>query len=415
MSSICVIGLGYIGLPMASFLATKGFHVHGVDLNESIVNALNAGDVLIYEPSLDILVKSAVNSKRLTASTKPQEADIFILAVPTPFTHEHKPDLSYIQSACEAIAPYITHGNLVILESTSPVGTTEKVCTWLSSLRPDLTLPTYQNATTAREQVYVAHCPERVLPGKILEELVANDRIIGGVDVASTTKAMDFYKQIVHANVFNTTSRTAEFVKLVENSYRDVNIAFANELSMICDTLEIDVWEAIHLANKHPRVNILKPSAGVGGHCIAVDPWFIIDRTPEQAKLMHIARNVNDMKPQWIINKVKQKAQRFKNPRIACLGLAFKPNIDDLRESPAVYIVESLAQDVNISCFVVEPHIKNLPNQLKTLKNVQLVSLENAFKETDIFLLLVAHNQFKALNKDVLLHHIVFDACGLFV
>lgn len=412
MQSVCIVGLGYIGLPTASLLATKGFRVHGVDVNEGVVSALKDGEILIYEPSLDIMVKSAVNSGQLTASTTPDAANVFILAVPTPFTNGHKPDLSYVKAASEAIAPYVAPGNLIILESTSPVGTTEKVCEWIASLRPDLVMPCAPGVGSG-EQIYVAHCPERVLPGKILQELVDNDRVVGGVDVASTREAELFYKQFVQGAVLTTTARTAELVKLTENSYRDVNIAFANELSLICEELDVDVWEAIKLANHHPRVNILTPGPGVGGHCIAVDPWFIVDSAPSTSRLIHTARKVNEGKPEWVINQVKQKAARFTAPQVACLGLSFKPNIDDLRESPALQIVDELGKDSNLKLFAVDPHVAKLPRQLGDCDNVSLVSLDEALHEADIVVVLVAHSQFKEINQSLLLQRIVIDTCGL--
>ncbi|MFV0422651.1 UDP-N-acetyl-D-mannosamine dehydrogenase [Oleidesulfovibrio sp.] len=412
MQTVCIVGLGYIGLPTASLLATKGFKVHGVDVNEGVVSALKDGRILIYEPSLDIMVKSAVQSGQLVASTTPDVADVFILAVPTPFTDGHKPDLSYVKAASEAIAPYVAPGNLIILESTSPVGTTEKVCEWVASLRPDLVLPCASGLGSG-EQVYVAHCPERVLPGKILQELVDNDRVVGGVDVASTRAAEQFYKQFVQGAVLTTTARTAELVKLTENSYRDVNIAFANELSLICEELDVNVWETIKLANHHPRVNILTPGPGVGGHCIAVDPWFIVDSAPSTSKLIHTARKVNEGKPEWVINQVKRKAARFTAPQVACLGLSFKPDIDDLRESPALQIVSELAKDPNLKLFAVEPHVAQLPRKFEHCNNVSLVSLDEALHEADIVVVLVAHRQFKDINQTLLLQRIVIDTCGL--
>ena len=405
MKQICIMGLGYIGMPTASLLATKGFRVHGVDVSEPVVSALNAGQVLIYEPSLDVLVKSAVQSGRLTASTTPQSADIFIIAVPTPFLEGHRPDLSYVEAASRAIAPHLLPGNLVILESTSPVGTTDAIRGWLEEMRPELFAGT--------SSVHIAHCPERVLPGRILQELVENDRVVGGVDDASTQVATDFYKSFVQGEVLPTTARTAELVKLTENSYRDVNIAFANELSLICDELGINVWEAIRLANRHPRVNILRPGTGVGGHCIAVDPWFIVDSAPDTARLIHMARLVNDGKPEWVLSRVRAKASRFTAPKVACLGLAFKPDIDDLRESPALYIASELATDPRLDILVVEPNIHALPPKLSGKSNVVLTSLQEALAEADIVLALVAHRQFYSIPDSILLSKAVIDACGI--
>ncbi|PFQ70643.1 UDP-N-acetyl-D-mannosamine dehydrogenase [Bacillus cereus] len=406
---ICVMGLGYIGLPTASLLATKGFQVHGVDVNEKAVEMINSGKVHIYEPDLDILVKAAVQSGKLKAGIAPVEADIFILAVPTPFQDEHKPDLTYVKAAAKTIAPVVKNGDIVILESTSPIGTTEKVAEWILEERPDLT--TTEGVHGEKGRIYVSHCPERVLPGHILRELVENDRIIGGLDHESTKRTVEFYKQFVKGNILDTNARTAEMAKLTENSFRDVNIAFANELSLICDKLNINVWELIRLANRHPRVNILQPGPGVGGHCIAVDPWFIVDAAPEEAKLIHTARIVNDYKPGYIVDKVREKAERFKAPVIACLGLAFKANIDDLRESPSVEIVQNLS-DLNIGEInIVEPHITSLPMNLEG-KNVTLRALEEAIAKSDIILLLVDHDVFKAIDKNMLKEKIVIDTRG---
>jgi len=322
---IVVMGLGYIGLPTASMLATKGHQVLGVDVNAKAVDTINSGRIHIIEPDLDILVRSAVNSGNLKASLMPEEGDTFILAVPTPFMevdgNPKAPDLSYVESATRAIVPFLRPGNLIILESTSPVGTTERIYQIMVEMRPELD-----------GQIQVAHCPERVLPGHILRELVDNDRIIGGLTKAANEQAKDLYKSFCNGDILLTDSKTAELSKLVENSFRDVNIAFANELSVICDHLGINVWETIALANRHPRVNILQPGPGVGGHCIAVDPWFIVSSAPKQARLIKMAREVNDAKPHWVIDKVKAKAERFKNPVIGCLGLTFKANIDDMRE-----------------------------------------------------------------------------------
>lgn len=416
MEKICTIGLGYIGLPTASLMATKGFQVHGVDVNKKAVECVQKGKIHIYEPDLDVLVKAAVQSGNLTASTQPVKADVFIVAVPTPFRDEHKPDLSYVEEATKAIAPYLEPGNLVILESTSPVGTTEKISEWLKAERLDLNFPTrtkINNNNKSDLQVYIAHCPERVLPGQILKELVGNDRIIGGIDQVSGEKACNLYRKFIKGNVLLTDSRTAEMAKLTENSYRDVNIAFANELSLICEKLDINVWELISLANHHPRVNILRPGPGVGGHCIAVDPWFIIDSAPEVSHLIRTAREVNDFKPYHVIGKVKEKADRFKTPVIACLGLAFKPDIDDLRESPAVQILEELSKDKNLSILAVEPHVQELPEKLQANNNLQLVDLNYALAKADIILLLVDHQAFGGVSKDLLKEKVVIDTRGM--
>ncbi|MCC6077602.1 UDP-N-acetyl-D-mannosamine dehydrogenase [Bacillus cereus] len=406
---ICVMGLGYIGLPTASLLATKGFQVHGVDVNENAVEMINSGKVHIYEPDLDILVKAAVQSGKLKASLQPEEADIFILAVPTPFKDEHKPDLTYVEAAAKTIASVIKSGDIIILESTSPIGTTEKVAEWILEERSDLT--TSEEMHSDKGRIYVAHCPERVLPGHILKELVENDRIIGGLDKESTKRTVEFYKKFVKGQILDTNARTAEMAKLTENSFRDVNIAFANELSLICDKLDINVWELIRLANRHPRVNILQPGPGVGGHCIAVDPWFIVDAAPKEAKLIHAARNVNDYKPKYVVEKVQEKADRFKNPVIACLGLAFKANIDDLRESPALEIVKNLAE-LNVGRIIaVEPHVDVLPKSLQDNK-IELLSIERAIKDADILLVLVDHEIFNLIDFNQLKEKVVIDTKG---
>ncbi|MBV6624160.1 MAG: UDP-N-acetyl-D-mannosamine dehydrogenase [Rivularia sp. (in: Bacteria)] len=403
MTKVCVVGLGYVGLPTASLLANRGFEVYGVDVNPYIVETINRGDIHIYEPDLDVLVRAAVNSDNLKATLEPQQADVFILAVPTPFQGEHKPDVSYVEAATKAIAPYLSSESLVILESTSPVGTTEQIGAWIRNLRPEL------------RGVYIAHCPERVLPGQVLKELVENDRIIGGVDPESTEKAIAFYQQFVTGEILGTDARTAELAKLTENAFRDVNIAFANELSLICDKLDINVWELIKLANRHPRVNILKPGPGVGGHCIAIDPWFIVDSAPEQARLIRTAREVNDSKPGYVVNRVKTAVQDIERPVIACLGLAYKANVDDLRESPAIAITKELAVQEIGSIFAVEPYIKFLPESLKDFDNLQLGNLEDVLQKADIVVLLVAHNAFKQIKQSLLKDKLVIDTCGIWI
>jgi UDP-N-acetyl-D-mannosaminuronic acid dehydrogenase len=374
---ICVIGLGYIGLPTAATFAAHGVKVTGVDVNQHAVDMINQGKVHIVEPDLDALVKVVVTKGMLAAQTVPAEADVYIVAVPTPFKDDHQPDLKYIESAANALAPYLKSGNLVILESTSPVGATEQMSAWLSDARPDLTFP--QQAGEASD-IRVAHCPERVLPGKVLQELISNDRIIGGMTQPCSIAASNLYKIFVQGGCIETNARTAEMCKLTENSFRDVNIAFANELSVICDKLDINVWELIALANRHPRVNILQPGPGVGGHCIAVDPWFIVAKTPEQARLIRTAREVNDAKPEWVIDQVKIKIAEFlqENPEktikdvtVACYGLAFKPDIDDLRESPALEITKKLAEQ-GLNILAIEPNVHELPvNLQKSLKTPQ--------------------------------------------
>jgi UDP-N-acetyl-D-mannosaminuronic acid dehydrogenase len=406
---IIVMGLGYIGLPTASMLATKGHQVIGVDVNEAAVNTINSGKIHIVEPDLDILVRSAVNSGNLKASLVPEEADTFILAVPTPFKviagNPKAPDISYIEAATRAIAPFLQAGNLIILESTSPVGTTERIAEIIAECRPDL-FDSKLN-TQNSPPVFIAHCPERVLPGQIIRELVDNDRIIGGIDKASAQKARDLYKTFCNGGLFLTDSKTAEMAKLVENSYRDVNIAFANELSMICDRLEINVWELLELSNKHPRVNILQPGPGVGGHCIAVDPWFIVDAAPEQARLIRIAREVNDHKPHWILNRVKAKADRFKNPVIGCLGLAFKANIDDLRESPAMEITRELIGSDIGRVMACEPNAHN------GFDEFPLYDLQEVLREADILLVLVDHDEFREIDRELLKEKVLIDTRGV--
>lgn len=401
LQKIVVMGLGYIGLPTASMLATKGHTVLGVDVNESAVNTINSGHIHIVEPDLDLLVRSAVNSGNLRASLTPEEADTFILAVPTPFKSENgnakAPDLSHIEAAAQAIAPYLRAENLVILESTSPVGTTEVVENIIRALRPDL-----------EGRIHTAHCPERVLPGQILRELVDNDRIIGGTTKTAIVKARTLYKTFCNGAILETDSRTAELSKLVENSFRDVNIAFANELSVICDRLGINVWETIALANRHPRVNILQPGPGVGGHCIAVDPWFIVSSAPDEARLIRTAREVNDAKPQWVIDKVRTKAARFKDPVIGCLGITFKANIDDLRESPSLDIVKTLLNADIGTVMVCDPNVASCkaPFPLHDLKEV--------LKKSDILLLLVDHHEFKEIDFEIIKDKVVIDTKGVF-
>lgn len=401
---IVVMGLGYIGLPTASLLATKGHQVLGVDINPKAVETINKGEIHIVEPDLDILVKSAVLSGKLRASLTPEEADVFIIAVPTPFKEGNVPDISYVEAATRTIAPFVAVGNMVILESTSPVGTTERIRDILAEERPDL-FTASGGRSTAR--VLIAHCPERVLPGQILRELVSNDRIIGGIDQVSREKTAEFYKSFVSGQVLVTDARTAEMAKLTENSYRDVNIAFANELSLICDRLGINVWELIELANRHPRVNILQPGPGVGGHCIAVDPWFIVAAAPEQAKLIRTARQVNDGKPHWVLDRVKAKAEKFKSPVIGCLGLAFKANIDDLRESPALEITRELVASGIGRVMACEPNVQG------GFEEFPLYEIGDVLREADILLVLVDHDEFKGVDRELLKEKVVIDTRGV--
>ncbi|WP_219013033.1 UDP-N-acetyl-D-mannosamine dehydrogenase [Shewanella algae] len=400
--TISVIGLGYIGLPTAAMFASHKKKVIGVDVNQHAVDTINQGKIHIVEPDLDMIVHSAVTEGYLKAVTTAEPADAFLIAVPTPFLpceegQIPEPDLSYIQSACNGIAPVLKKGDLVILESTSPVGATEQVAEWLADARPDLSFP--QTAGNEAD-VNVAHCPERVLPGHVVRELVDNDRVIGGMSSRCSERSVELYKTFVQGECVITNARTAEMAKLTENSCRDVQIAFANELSVICDKLDIDVWELIALANRHPRINILQPGPGVGGHCIAVDPWFIVSKTPDEAQLIHTARKVNDAKPNWVINKVKLAIVDFlqANPSktamdvtIACYGLAFKPDIDDLRESPAMLIAENIRNFHAGRVIAIEPNIS------VTYEKFEMVTFSEANKVADIHVLLVDHHEFKKL------------------
>ena len=412
---VSVIGMGYIGLPTAAVLASRKINVVGVDVNHDVVDTINKGNIHIVEPELDILVRSVVQSGYLRSTTLPEKADVFMVAVPTPFKDENKPDLSYIEAVSKAIAPLLEKGNIVILESTSPVGTTEKMMGWMQEIRSDLTFPIF-GTDGSETDISVAHCPERVLPGHVIRELVENDRIIGGVTSQCANKARELYKIFVNAECLITDCRTAELSKLVENSFRDVNIAFANELSLICDKLGINVWEMIKLANRHPRVNILQPGPGVGGHCIAVDPWFIVDSAPDEAKLIRTARLVNDSKPLFVLNKVNQAVQAIGKDTfelsIACLGLAFKPDIDDLRESPALSIARKIGAIGFSSIFLVEPNIDRIPSGFDS-DNIELIGLERAIKSADIIVLLVDHASFKSMDLSLLSGKQVIDTRGI--
>ena len=403
---VAVLGLGYIGLPTASIFATKGRRVLGVDVVPAVVETINQGSIHIHEPDLDVLVRAAVQSGNLRAATRPEPSEVFIVAVPTPFhvkaDGSRVPDLSYVESAARSIAAVVQRGNLVILESTSPVGTTEKIKAWLED----------ELAKLGRkvDGLLYAHCPERILPGQMLKELVSNDRIAGGLTPEASRKAKELYRCFCTADIVETDARTAEMAKLTENAFRDVNIAFANELSLVCDKLGINVWELIKLANRHPRVKILQPGPGVGGHCIAVDPWFIVDSAPKEARLMRTAREVNDGKPDWVIGKVREAAAGLPNPSVACLGLAFKANIDDLRESPSVEIAAHLAGE-GFKVLAVEPHVRELPKALQS--KADLVGLEEALEKADILLLLVDHNAFKAVPAARLKGKRVIDTRGI--
>lgn len=419
---ICVLGLGYIGLPTASIFATKGKKVLGVDVVPHVVETINDGRIHIEEPDLDVLVRAAVQSGNMRAASAPETADVYIVAVPTPFkateTNPRAPDLKYVEAATRSIAKVVQPGALVILESTSPVGTTEKMRDWLYEELGRLGRVGAQSgdlgAVEAKFPLLFAHCPERILPGQMLKELVSNDRIAGGLTSEASEKAKSLYECFCTAEIFLTDARTAELAKLTENSYRDVNIAFANELSMICDHLNIDVWELITLANRHPRVKILQPGPGVGGHCIAVDPWFVVDAAPEQARLIRTAREVNDQKPHHVLAQVKQHAERFKAPVIACYGLAFKADVDDLRESPAVEIVSHIAAEKLGRVLIVEPHTKSLPNNLSAHgDHVQLVTSAEALAVADIVVLLVNHSEFTRVDRKLLQSKVVVDTRGM--
>ncbi len=411
---ICVVGLGYIGLPTAAMFASRKIKVVGVgvDVDPVTVEAINSGQIHMVEPDLDMLIGAAVTSGYLSARSEPEPADAYLIAVPTPCSSTMEPDLSYLEAAANSIAPCLHKGALVVLESTSPPGTTEFLSGLLGDLRPDLSFP---HQADTRADIFVAHCPERVLPGHIVRELISNDRVIGGISASCAECARDLYRLIVEGECLLTSARTAEMAKLAENSFRDVNIAFANELSMICDGLDIDVWELISLANRHPRVSILQPGPGVGGHCIAVDPWFIIASSPETSRLIRMARDVNDSKPHHVVNQVRLTMSELgvASPKLACLGLAFKANVDDLRESPALAIVEELAGEEQWGILAVEPYIECLPATLLACRNVQLTSLSEAITKADVILLLVNHQQFDSVRDADLSDKIVIDTKGM--
>jgi len=394
IEKICVVGLGYIGLPTSALLANRGYNIVGVDVNENAVNTINKGKIHIVEPDLDIFVKAAVDSGHLKAQLKPEKADVFYICVPTPFKNgktDHEPDMEYVKMAANSIAPFIESGNIIILESTSPVGSTE------------LIVDIFKENNIDTDSLYVAYCPERVLPGKIMLELVENDRIVGGINEESTKKVSEFYQTFITGKVLETDARTAEMTKLVENASRDVQIAFANELSIISDKLGIDVWELIKLANHHPRVNILNPGTGVGGHCIAVDPWFIVSQSPNEAQLIKKAREVNNNKTTWVIDKIIKAAELLDNPKIVCMGIAYKPDIDDLRESPAL-LVANMLKLKGVDFYVCEPNIENHPE-------FRLIPVEESVKDCDIIVYLVGHNEFKDIT--VPKGKTILDFCGI--
>lgn len=414
---ISMVGLGYIGLPTAALFAAHGIRVIGVDVSEHVVETINAGKIHLVEPDLDGVVHNVVSKGMLSATMVPEPADAFIIAVPTPFKDGYEPDLSYIANAATMIAPVLKSGNLVILESTSPIGATEQMAQWLAEARPDLTFPQHAGDDA---DIQIAHCPERVLPGQVLNELIRNDRIIGGMSRRASEMAVALYKKVVRGACVITDARTAEMCKLTENSSRDVQIAFANELSTICDRLNIDVWELISLANRHPRVNILQPGAGVGGHCIAVDPWFIVSSAPEEARLIRTAREVNDAKPDWVLQKGRDAiiAALAANPsrsmsdiKVACLGLAFKPDIDDIRESPALQITSQFGA-LGCQVLAVEPHIEQLPESLVDLP-IKLTELDDAIAEADVICVLVRHSEFVSLGEVIATKDKVIDVVGL--
>ena len=407
--TVAFVGLGYIGLPTAVVMANSGVDVTGVDVNEANVERNNRGEVTIVEPGLEEELKQAIESGNFRATTSQVHAQTYIIAVPTPFTDTYDVDMKYIYSAAEAIAPQLKGDELVILESTSPPLTTKKMADKILELRPDLAADGSENLE-GKPVVYFAHGPERILPGKAMEELRTNDRIIGGQTAEATRRATEVYATFCKAELLPTNDVTAEMAKLTENSFRDVNIAFANELSLIADKLDINVWELIELANHHPRVNILQPGPGVGGHCIAVDPWFIVASDPENSKLIHTARKVNDGKPQWVINKVKEAVKNNGASKVAVLGLAFKADIDDLRESPALNIAVDIAEELeNIQFLIAEPNVQELPKRLKGFDNAELKVYEDAIAEADVVLLLVDHKEFKAFDTNKLIGKKVID------
>lgn len=406
---VAVIGLGYIGLPTSAVLANHGIRVKGVDVNPRTVEEINAGRVPIVEPDLDAAVAGAVARGALTAHGEMPEADAFLIAVPTPFKDDHQPDLVYVERATRDLAPVLRGGELVVLESTSPPGTTLRVSQWLAEERPDLRFP---HEHPDDPDVHVAHCPERVLPGRIMLELITNDRLVGGLTAGCSRRAAALYRVFCRGQVILTDSASAEMAKLVENSFRDVNIAFANELATVCDHAGLDVWEVIRLANKHPRVNVLNPGPGVGGHCIAVDPWFIVAAAPDQTRLIRMAREINDARPGTVVEAVSALAAD--GATIACLGLAFKADIDDLRESPAVEVTHQLAEArTDATLLVVEPHVGSLPDRLAAADHVRQAGLDEALAAADVVVLLVDHAVFKEVTRAQLEGKSVLDTRGI--
>lgn len=407
---VSIIGLGYVGLPTAATIAARGIQVLGVDVREDVVKRVNSGGTHIIEPDLDIIVHSVVGAGKLRAITKPEPADVFVIAVPTPASKEHQPDMRAVGSALSSVAPVLARGNLIIIESTSPVGTTRQAAEQLRELRPDLSFP---DQAPERADVMMAYCPERILPGNTLRELTDNDRLVGGLDQKSAERAHALYSVFVKGQIHQTTAATAEMVKLTENAFRDVNIAFANELSLICEASGLDVWQVIRLANMHPRVNILDPGPGVGGHCIPVDPWFIVDQQPKLAHLIRTAREVNMSKQEDVVARIQRTASRFREPRIALLGLSYKPNVDDLRESPAVAIAEELIAAKSGQLFLVEPYLSGPPARFANKPGVHWCELNEAIHQADIIALLVAHDQFRNLDRRAVTEKILIDTVGL--
>jgi UDP-N-acetyl-D-mannosaminuronic acid dehydrogenase len=393
---VCIVGLGYIGLPTAALIASRGSNVLGVDIDPAIVATVGNGGIHIAEADLDGLVQKCVHSGHLKTSGTPEPADVYVIAVPTPLSGNKRPVVDHVYSAARSVAPHLQTGNLMIIESTCPVGTTENVRDLLAGMRPDLRFP---SDDADESDVYVAYCPERVLPGRILIELVQNDRCIGGLTPASAARARRFYETFVRGECFETDARTAEMVKLTENAFRDTNIAFANELSMICDRLGVDVWEVIEFANRHPRVNVLKPGPGVGGHCIAVDPWFIVDAAPQEARLIRTAREVNDQKVDYVTNRAAELIEAYPDRPIACLGLAFKANVDDVRESPALAVARRLTATYGSRIAIVEPYLETLPEDLAK-QGARKVELDQALFESGVLILLVDHDSFRRIPAD---------------
>ena len=410
IQTVSVVGLGYVGLPTAATFAARGLDVIGVDIDRDTVARINSGRPHIVEPDLDMMLSAAVNSGRLRAVLNPEAADAFIIAVPTPITADHNADISAIEAALRSIAPVLKRGDLIVIESTSPVGTTERSAAQLRKLRPELSLP---DTHPEQSDVLLAYCPERILPGQTLRELIDNARIIGGLDQRSAGRARELYSCFATGAMKTTTARVAELSKLVENAFRDVNVAFANELSLVCDALGVDVWSVIRLANLHPRVNILSPGPGVGGHCIPVDPWFIHQALPDQTPLIRAAREVNDRKPQFVADRIVKLAKRFRQPVIGLLGLSYKPNVGDLRESPALEIACKVASRRVGKVLAVEPHLSELPPPLANYPGVQLTDLATAVQRADIVGVLVAHNKFRTLDRGAVASKIVVDTVGL--